>query len=124
MSARGIKFLSIVLATMSAASPVLAAEGEACLQSNRIWGWQAVNDRTLILTDRSYQRYTVDLTGGCINLEHYAGAKLAVRTKTSLGCVSQGDRIDFNSPGLGRLSCFVQTVRTGVPSAPPGPDAQ
>ena len=123
MSARGIKLVSVLLLTMSVTGPVLAAEGEVCLQGNRIWGWQAVNDRTLILTDRSYQRYTVDLTGGCINFDQYAGAKLMIRTKTSLGCVSPGDRIDFKSPGIGRMVCFVQSVRGGVPSSPPGPDA-
>ena len=113
-----------LLIGVSLAQTVFAAEDKACLQNNRIWGWQAVNDRTLILTDRSYQRYTVNLSGGCINLDRYAGAKLVVRTKTNLGCLSQGDTIDFNSPGIGRLSCFVQGVRSGVPSTPPGPDAQ
>jgi len=98
------------------ASPVLAAE-EACLQSNRIWGWQAVNDRTLIVTDRTYNRYTVRLSGGCINLSQYTSAQLAFRTRTSLGCVGQGDMVAFNSPGIGPLSCFV----TGVEEAPKQP---
>jgi len=97
----------LIAATLS--SPVLAAE-EACLQSNRIWGWQAVNDRTLIVTDRNYNRYTVHLSGGCINLSQYTSAPLVFRTRTSLGCVMQGDRIAFNSPGLGPLTCFVNSV--------------
>lgn len=91
------------------ASPVLAAE-DACLQANRIWGWQAVNDRTLVVTDRTYNRFTVRLSGGCINLAQNTGQQLVFRTKTSLGCVSQGDRIAFNSLGLGRLTCFVNGV--------------
>ena len=123
MVRRCIGFATVLLTGLNLAGPVFAADNNACLQSNRIWGWQAVNDRTLILTDTSYRRYTVNLTGGCIGLAQYAGAKLAVRTKTSLGCVSQGDTIDFNSPAIGPMSCFVQTVRNGVPSAPPGPDA-
>ena len=97
----------LIAATL--ASPVLAAE-EACLQSNRIWGWQAVNDRTLIVTDRNYNRYTVHLSGGCINLSQYTSAPLAFRTRTSLGCVAQGDMVAFNSPGLGPMSCFVNGV--------------
>jgi hypothetical protein len=86
------------------------------LQNNRIWGWQAVNDRTLIVTDRSYQRYTVSLRGGCVGLDKYAGVALVVITKTSLGCLSPGDMIAFNSPGLGPLSCSVADVRPGVPT--------
>jgi hypothetical protein len=119
----GLKIISVIVIGATLSNVALAADDKACLQTNRIWGWQAVNDRTLVLTDRAYNRYTVDLTGGCIGLDHYAGTKLMMRTKTSLGCLSQGDTIDFNSPGIGPLSCFVQSVRSGVPSAPPGPDA-
>ena len=104
---RGMMAGLLIAATLT--SPVLAAE-EACLQSNRIWGWQAVNDRTLIVTDRNYNRYTVRLSGGCINLSQYTSAPLAFRTRTSLGCVAQGDRIAFNSPGLGPMTCFVNSV--------------
>ena len=97
----------LIAATL--ASPVLAAE-EACLQANRIWGWQAVNDRTLSVIDRNYNRYTVHLSGGCINLSQYLGAPLVFRTQTSLGCVRQGDMVAFKSPGLGPMSCFVNGV--------------
>lgn len=102
-----------LLMAANLASPVLAAEN-ACLQSNRIWGWQALNDRTLVVTDRTYNRYTVRLSGGCINLSQYTALPLIFRTKTDLGCVGQGDRIAFNSPGLGPLTCFVN----GVEEAP------
>jgi len=98
------------------ASPVLAAEN-ACLQANRIWGWQAVNDRTLSVVDRNYNRYIVHLSGGCINLRQYTAEPLAFRTRTELGCVGQGDMIAFRSPGLGPLTCFV----TGVEDAPKQP---
>jgi hypothetical protein len=111
--------LAGLLMAATLAPPVLAA-GTACLQSNRIWGWQAVDDRTLIVTDRKYDRYTVRLTGGCINLSQYAGMALVIRTKTSLGCVSQGDMVAFNAPALGRMTCFVTEVKEGVPPPPAG----
>ena len=98
------------------ASPVLAAEN-ACLQSNRVWGWQAVNDRTLVVTDRNNKRYTVRLTGGCIGLDKYAAVPLVFSTRTSLGCVGQGDRIAFRAPGLGSLTCMVTEV-DNAPAAP------
>jgi hypothetical protein len=99
------------------ATPVLAAE-EACLQNNRIWGWQALDQRTLVVTDRDYKRYTVHLTGGCIGLDRYAGASLVFRQKLDLGCLSQGDMIAFNSPGLGRMSCSVTNVEAAQPAPP------
>jgi len=109
--------LAVTLVAMNLVTPVLAAEN-ACLQNNRIWGWQAVDDRTLIVTDRTYRRFTVHLTGGCIGLGKYAAASLIVRTSTSLSCLTTGDRIGFNSPGLGPLTCGVSDVRPGVPPPP------
>ena len=113
-------FLVGALMGVLLATPVLAAADNACLQNNRIWGWQAVDDRTLIVTDRNYRRFSVHLTGGCIGLDKYAAASLVVRTATSLSCLMQGDRIAFNSPGLGPLTCVVTDVKPGVPSPPPG----
>lgn len=101
------------------ASPVMAAGDDACLQNNRIWGWQAVDQRTLLVTDRTSKRYTVHLTGGCIGLKSYAAATMIFVPKTNLGCLSQGDKISFDSPGLGPMSCFVTTVDAGGPSTPP-----
>jgi len=97
------------------ATPVLAAE-EACLQNNRIWGWQALDQRTLVVTDRDYKRYTVHLTGGCIGLDRYAGASIVFRQKLNLGCLSQGDMVAFNSPGLGCMSCSVTNVEAAQPA--------
>jgi hypothetical protein len=114
-------FLIGALMGVFLATPVLAAADNACLQNNRIWGWQAVDDRTLIVTDRNYKRFTVHLTGGCIGLDKYAGASLVVRTATSLSCLTTGDRIAFNSPGLGPLTCVVTDTQPGVPSPPPSP---
>jgi len=109
--------LTGLLMGAAVATPVLAAD-EACLQNNRIWGWQALNERTLVVTDREYKRYTVHLTGGCIGLDRYAGAGLEFRQKLNLGCLSQGDTVAFNSPGIGRQSCFVTSVESAAPSTP------
>jgi hypothetical protein len=111
------------LIALSLVNSVLAAQDKVCLPNNRIWGWQAVNDRTIIITDRSYERYTVNLRGGCIGLDKYAGVQIGIVTKTRLGCLSAGDMVAFNSPGLGPLSCSVSGVRAGVPNSPPGPEA-
>ena len=114
-------FLVGALMGVSLATPVLAAADNACLQNNRIWGWQAVDDRTLIVTDRNYKRFTVHLTGSCIGLNRYAGASLVVRTANNLSCLMTGDRIAFNSPDLGPLICVVTDTNPGVPSPPPPP---
>jgi hypothetical protein len=106
------------------AGPALAGEEKACVQNNRMWGWEAKDDHTLIITDREYKKYTVTLRGGCIGLGQYAKATLTLRTFTSLGCLEQGDRVAFDSPGLGRLTCFVAEVKAGVPPPKPAPAAE
>ena len=44
---------------------------------------------------------------------------VVLQTRTSLGCFGEdGDRVTFNSPGLGRLSCFVNSVENYVRPPP------
>ena len=94
-----------------AATAVQPAQQDSCLQNNRIWQWNAVNDRLLIVTDRTYHRYIVRLGGGCIGLSSYALTALRFQTWTSLGCLSRGDQVFYNAPALGRLNCFIDEVQ-------------
>jgi len=84
---------------------------DTCLQNNRIWQWNAVNDRLLIVTDRTYRRFIVRLNGGCIGLSIYPLAALEFYTWTSLGCLGRGDQVIYRSPDLGRLNCFINDVQ-------------
>jgi len=88
---------------------------DTCLQNNRIWGWNTVNDRMLIVTDRSYRRYIVRLGGGCIGLGSYAMTGLRFNTWTNLGCLRRGDTVSYRAPRLGPLNCFVQDVEPYSP---------
>ena len=116
-----LAFVTFALASSAAPAaqegPAVSQE-KACLQSNRMWGFNVVNERTLQVTDRTYKRYTVHMTSGCVGLNN---AVLDVRllSKTALGCLSQGDRVSFQNPdGLGRLSCIVTGVENYVPPPP------
>jgi len=85
-------------------------ERQACLQNNRIYGWIVVNERALIVNDIYGRRFSVDLSSGCVGLTN---ATLALRflTPTNLGCLMRGDRISFQAPVLGPMSCFVNDVQ-------------
>lgn len=108
----------VVMAFVAAHQPAMAQQPnsppqpqpQTCLQNNRIWEWNAVNDRLLIVTDREYHRYIVRLNGGCIGLSSYALNALRFKSWTSLGCVQHGDQVIYNAPGLGRLNCFIDQV--------------
>ena len=87
-----------------------AGNERACLQNNRIYGWTVVNERALIVNDIYGRRFSVDLSSGCVGLTN---ATLALRfiTTTDLGCLMRGDRIGFEAPVLGPMSCFVRDVQ-------------
>jgi hypothetical protein len=104
-----------LLALSSSAVPVAFARDErACLQNNRIWSWNAVNERTLVVTDQYYRPFLVRLTSGCVGLTN-ATVALQFNTWTDLGCLEKGDRVSFRDPTLGFLTCTVTEVQPYVP---------
>jgi hypothetical protein len=92
-----------------------AKDSAACLQSSRLWGFNVIDQRTLILSDVQNNKFRVRMTGGCIGLNNII-ADLRLVTKTNLGCLSQGDRISFREPTLGRMTCFVTSVEADKPA--------
>ena len=88
------------------------------LQPNRMMNYDVIDERTLVITDRFFKRYTVRMASGCVGLTP-AAVNVILRTHTNLGCFGQnGDSVAFNSPGLGRLSCIVTGVENYVPPQP------
>jgi hypothetical protein len=100
-------------------SPRAPGSGEqVCLQTNRMMNYDVIDERTLVITDRFFKRYTVRMASGCVGLTPSA-VDVVLRARTNLGCFGDaGDSVTFNSPGLGRLSCFVTSVETYVPPQP------
>ena len=107
---------TLALIAMPHAGQAQPASQDTCLQNNRVWSWNAVNDRLLIVTDRSYHRFIVRLGGGCIGLSSYPLTALRFRTWTELGCLGRGDNVIYNAPALGRLNCFVNEVQPYSPA--------
>jgi hypothetical protein len=108
--------LAGALATMTFATPLLAATGDACLQHNRIWGSQVFDAHTIVVTDRSYKKYTVRVRGACTGLTN-GDAILIFRTWTNLGCIGDGDLLGVRTPGFGFVNCMIDTVQAGAPTA-------
>jgi hypothetical protein len=101
------------------ATPVLAASSNACLQHNRIWGWRALDERTVLVTDRMQNRYTINMRGSCFGLTD-GGAILVFRTWSNLSCVGVGDLLGVRTPGLGFTSCSISNVQAGAPAPTQG----
>lgn len=101
-----------LLGAMSA-TPVLAAANGACLPHNRIWGWRALDARTIQVTDRMQHRYIVNVNGYCGGLTQ-GGAVLVFRTWTNLSCLAPGDLIGVRTPGIGFVTCSIANVQAGA----------
>jgi hypothetical protein len=105
-------FGSIALAVAWSSLPADAQPQNYCLRNNRIWGWDVLDDRTMIVTDRQRNRFRVHLDGGCIGLTSALNT-VAFRTWTNLGCLRPGDRVFYRArafAGNERMSCFVRAI--------------
>jgi len=101
---------ALVAPQIPSASAQNARQEVACLQNNHIYGWTVVNERALIVNDQYGMRFSVDLSSGCVGLTNATYA-LRFITTTDLGCLRRGDRIGFEAPALGPMSCFIREVR-------------
>ena len=103
-----------VLVGCAFATPLLAESENVCLQRNRIWTWKAVDENTLLYTDRTRNNYTVTFRDRCAPLTR-SNATLIYRNGSSLSCVSPGDAIAVKAPGYPGSVCRVGSVRAGTP---------
>jgi hypothetical protein len=114
----GAALVAADAAGQQSASQAPGAE-KVCLQTNRMMNYDIVDERTLVITDRFFKRYTVRMASGCVGLTKAAMDVVLQRRGTSLGCFGDGgDTVTFRSPGLGRLSCIVTGVENYVPPQP------
>jgi uncharacterized protein DUF6491 len=101
------------------ASPVLAASGNVCLQRNRVVSWRAVDENTIVYTDRQMNQYTVTLRDRCSPLTQ-STAVLVYRNWASLSCLQSNDAIRVKATGRALTTCRVATVQAGAPTQAPG----
>ena len=105
--------VGLVAGTMLA-TPVMAASGDACLRHDRIWSTRVFDDHTLVVTDRSSQKYTVRLRSACTGLT-WGDAVVVFRTWQNLSCIGDSDIIGVTTPAFGFVSCYIASVQAGTP---------
>src|SRR5579872_2145497 len=108
-------FTGLLIGVM-AATPVLA-QGQACLQHNRMQSWKAIDDHTLDFTDLDRHHYIVSMTPACLGVTDPL-AHLIFHTWLNLECLPSGEIVDVTSPEFGRTSCAVANVQIKPPVNP------
>jgi hypothetical protein len=101
-----------IVTAVTVASPMLAEAQNDCLQRNRIQSWKAINDNTVVYTDRSMNQWTVTFRDQCRNLTSPT-ARLVYRNMSSLKCLARNDPIRVAGSGHGMSTCRVDTVKAG-----------
>lgn len=114
-----MRFLPITL-LVCAAVPALAQSlapppAKACLTQINMWSFDAApGNKSLIVTTRDHQRYRVNFTVPCYNLQWHMGLRFKTFGTSNLSCVERGDQVlmrDVGGPGF----CMIQSVQYQTP---------
>jgi len=119
--------ISILISALVSSAFIMApasAEEVACVRLNEIRSIETYDDRTLVVTNREEEQYSVHLSGPCPGLS-IPGVAPTFRPQSELDCLKRGDRIGFNYPGQGLTTsvrpvddqevCFIESVSAGEP---------
>src|SRR5712675_2909232 len=107
------RILAGALGGLMLSTSVWAEAENACLQHNRAQSWRAVDEKTLVYTDRVNKPYIVTFRNRCRNLTR-SNAVLVNRHWSGLRCLSRGDAFRVAAHGLAASTCRVQSVHAGA----------
>ena len=94
-------------------------DNAACMPNNRIYGWDVLNDRAMVVSEHNGHKVLVHLGPGCNGLK-FTGLQLAFRhvASSNLGCMTQGDQVAYRDFGGGpRQSCVITGIEAFSPAA-------
>ena len=104
-----------ILAAAALCSGLIATQSSAagCLQVGRIWSWNALDNKTLIVEDDTHQKFRVGLMGYCPDVQFRERVGFKAFGGTQLSCMSKGDYVLVRSSVGGR--CPIKDI---VPYTP------
>jgi hypothetical protein len=116
------KTIMAAAALMTALTSVPAvAQTEACIRPIRIFSTQPVDNKTIVITDRQRNAYTVHMRGVCAGMDKSTTALGFRYQGGELGCLRHGDMISYRiDPASPRQTCFIEGVTAGAPVAANG----
>jgi hypothetical protein len=112
-----MKTKTIALATLLAAvslTPALA-QGDACIRPTRIFSTEPIDNRTILITDRSRNQYTIHMNGTCVGMDRSTSALVFQYQGTELSCLRRGDRISYRIGDSPHQTCYIGGVTFGAP---------
>ena len=93
-----------------------APPGPACLRQREIYDFQPVaGNRSLVVIDRSRQRYRLTFMGICSNLQYHLGLGFKTFGAGGLSCVSKGDSVIMRDV-VGPNQCIIKDIQVQTPA--------
>jgi hypothetical protein len=102
------------------ASVTPANPAPVCLRQDMVGGWNVVDDKTLIVTDKAQKAYKVSLMAGCHDLKWHL--RLGFKSYSGLGvsCLARNDYLTVPpETGMPAQRCFISDIAAYTP--PPVP---
>ena len=119
--------LALALAAGAVSLPASAQPArpeKACLRQDMVHGWDVVNDKTLIVTDRVGKKFTVSLMPGCLDLKFNLRLGFKSFGGTALSCLGHNDYVLVPpGGGLPPQRCFISDVQAYSTALPSNSDA-
>ena len=86
------------------------SHANSCLELARVWNWDVVDKKTLIVEDDIHQKFKLTLMGYCPNLPFKERLGFKVIGGTGLSCISKGDEIISRDIGMSYRCPIVDIV--------------
>jgi len=110
--------LAVLVCVPALAQP--AAPPKVCLRQDMVYGWDVVNDKLLVVTDRVGKKFSVSLMPGCLDLKFNERLAFKAFGGTGLSCLGHNDYVLVPpGGGLPGQRCFIADIQAYNPSAPP-----
>ena len=103
-----------LMAQAQTAAPAKAAP--VCLRQNMVLGWNVVDDKTLIVTDRVQKTYQVSLKPGCFDLKWHLRLSFRSYSGSGLACLARNDYVIVPpETGTPPQRCLISDITASPP---------
>jgi hypothetical protein len=106
---------ALLVAGMLALAVMPVSANSGCLELMRVWSFDVLNNRTLIVEDELHEKFKLDLMGYCPALPFKETLGFKVIGGTGLTCISKGDEVISHDIGK-RYDCPISNIQPYTPA--------
>jgi len=98
-------------------TPIMGQPQNVCLQRKDIVSWKALDENTIVFSDRNGGNYTLTFVDDCPTGTR--NPSVIIQSMKPSGCITQGDHIDVRAGGpIPPPVCVIGSVHAGARTGP------